>query len=151
MSLDVYLISDTPFERTPTSGIFLRENGSTREISREEWDRRNPGRELVVFRGEEETTTELYHRNITHNLREMAEAAGIYQELWRPDEIGITHAKQLIEPLTRGLLSLWAEQAKFEGYDPENGWGNYEGLVAFVIDYLRACVRFPDAKVEVSR
>lgn len=40
---------DTPVEREVCgSGIFVRENGATREITREEWDRRNPGREPVV-------------------------------------------------------------------------------------------------------
>lgn len=29
------------------SGIYVRENGATVEITREEWDRRNPGREPV--------------------------------------------------------------------------------------------------------
>lgn len=32
------------------SGIFVRENGRNIEITREEWDRRNPGREPVVFK-----------------------------------------------------------------------------------------------------
>ena len=40
--------------RTPKrgcgSGIFVRENGTNVEISREEWYRRNPGREPVVFK-----------------------------------------------------------------------------------------------------
>jgi hypothetical protein len=30
------------------SGIFIRENGAVQEISREEWDRRHPGREPYV-------------------------------------------------------------------------------------------------------
>jgi hypothetical protein len=34
------------------SGIFIREKGVTREISREEWDRRAKGIEPVVFRAD---------------------------------------------------------------------------------------------------
>lgn len=35
------------------SGIFVREFGATVEISREEWDRRNPRREPAVWLGED--------------------------------------------------------------------------------------------------
>jgi len=37
--------------------------------------------------------TSVYDANITHNLGAMAEAAGIYKHLWRPEEIGITKAQ----------------------------------------------------------
>lgn len=42
-------------ERGPSkigSGIFVRRNGTNVEISREEWDRMNPGREPVVYKPE---------------------------------------------------------------------------------------------------
>ncbi len=39
---------------SPGSGIFVRRLGTTVEISREEWDRLNPGREPVVVRSSEE-------------------------------------------------------------------------------------------------
>ena len=34
--------------------------------------------------------------NITHNLNKMADAVGLYEVLWKPDEIGITTASQMI-------------------------------------------------------
>jgi len=40
--------------------------------------------------------TTIFEANITHNLNRMAQAAGIYEALWCPDEIGITKAAQLI-------------------------------------------------------
>ena len=36
--------------------------------------------------GEEPHRTDLCDKNITHNLTEMADKAGIYKCLWRPDE-----------------------------------------------------------------
>ena len=146
MSLDVYLTDDEPTPRG--SGIFVRENGSTREISREEWDAKFPGCEPVVAHME---CKERYSANITHNLNTMADAAGIYKHLWRPDEIGVTHARQLIEPLTTGLAELRADAAKFRALNPPNGWGNYEWLVQFVADYLDACKANPQSAVHVSR
>ena len=53
---------------------------------------------------------EVYSRNITHNLNKMAEAAGIYTVLWRPDENGITKAHQCIEPLRTGLGNRWKSE-----------------------------------------
>ena len=95
--------------------------------------------------------TEVFGANITHNLTEMAREAGIYKHLWRPDEIGITKAVQLIEPLKAGLGILVLDPKRFKEFNPENGWGNYGGLVKFITKYLEACENNPDADINVSR
>ena len=94
---------------------------------------------------------QIYWANITHNLNKMASAAGIYEPLWRPDEIGITTASQLIPLLEAGLTKLKANPATYEEYNAENGWGMYEHFVPFVEKYLEACQQNPDATVRVSR
>lgn len=94
---------------------------------------------------------ELFSANITHNLGDMADAAGIYKACWRPEEIGITHARQLIEPLRAGLALLESDPARFKAYDSPNGWGLYVNFVPWVREYLEACESFPDAAVRVSR
>jgi hypothetical protein len=101
---------------------------------------------LIVVR-----PTEIYEDNITHNLGPMAAAAGIYECLWRPEEIGITKAAELIEPLSDGLERLKGEPAKYGALNPPNGWGSYEALVGFVERYLLACRESPEADVSVSR
>ena len=93
----------------------------------------------------------LFDYNITHNLNIMAEAAGIYYALWRPEEIGITTASQLIPLLEAGLELLRSDQKRFEKYNASNGWGMYEHLVKFVREYLDACREYPDALVCASR
>lgn len=95
--------------------------------------------------------TEVYWGNVTHNLGKMAAEAGIYQHLWRPDELGISKAVDLIAPLWEGLVLLKSDRERFEKFNPENGWGDYEGLVSFVENYLNACRENPDADVVVSR
>jgi hypothetical protein len=95
--------------------------------------------------------TEVYWANITHNLNKMAMEAGIYEALWRPEEIGIEKAEQLIEPLTVGLEKLKADPVYFEQFNASNGWGMYEHFVPFVEKYLEACKANPDANVMVSR
>lgn len=92
-----------------------------------------------------------YWANITHNLSQMAEAAGIYGALWSPKEIGITTAAQLVEPLTEGLAKLKANPKHFEQFNAANGWGLYEHFVPFVEKYLDACKNNPTARVRVSR
>lgn len=94
---------------------------------------------------------EVYWSNITHNLGEMAEAAGIYKHLWRPEEIGISKAKELIEPLTIGLEKMKADPPYFERYNASNGWGLYKNFVPWIQQYISACIENPEADVSVSR
>lgn len=93
----------------------------------------------------------VYSSNITHNLTKMAKEAGIYWHLWHPEDIGITKAHELIEPLTLGLATLKADPERFEKFNSPNGWGMYEHFVPFVEKYLNACIEHPDADVSVSR
>jgi hypothetical protein len=95
--------------------------------------------------------TEVYSANITHNLGLMAEEAGIYQPLWRPEELGIKTAAGLIEPLRAGLALLEQDPERFRAFNSPNGWGLYEHFVPFVRDYLNACEANPDAVVTVGR
>lgn len=181
MSLDVYLSVPGAANRREGTGIFIRENGATREITRTEWDERFPGREPVTMADSEESN-EVYSANITHNLGRMAAEAGIYEALWRPGELldpdkaarireqekahnyhgagGVfeierslpaVHGRDLIQPLRDGLEKLRARPEHFEQFNPENGWGDYDGLVQFTERYLAACEEYPDADVRVSR
>jgi hypothetical protein len=150
MSLDVYLISEEKVKRV-SSGIFIRENGCIKEISVEEWNNRFPNREPIKFSNKDTETNEVFHGNITHNLGEMAKEAGIYECLWRPDEVGIFLAKELIDPLRDSLHELKLNHEKYEKFNPKNGWGDYNGLVKFIEKYLDACYNYPDTKIEVSR
>ena len=152
MSLDVYLTLPQPVKVSAGSGIFVREGGQTVEISREEWNRRFPDREPVTFQREDEyETNEGYSANITHNLGRMAEEAGIYKHLWRPEEIGISKARQLIEPLSIGVALMKREPERFIALNPANGWGSYDGFVPWIERYIAACCEFPEAEVSVSR
>lgn len=148
MSLDVYLtVPGAKIEHS--AQIFVRENGSKRTISREEWDALSPGVEPVALK--ESTSECVYSANITHNLSRMASEAGLYDELWRPNEVGITTARQLIEPLAKGFALLTSDPARFEKFNAENGWGLHKNFVPFVGNYLKACVDNPDAIVSVWR
>jgi hypothetical protein len=100
--------------------------------------------------------TIVFDGNITHNLNKMADEADLYKILWRPDELwpnrkAMPTAADIIGPLEYGLARLKANPEKYRKLNPENGWGDYEGLVKFVEEYLTACRENPDATIEVSR
>jgi hypothetical protein len=140
MSLDVYLTR--PREEKPQALLaaeLLRTNGFD-EFATE-----------IECRHDCSEREYLCDLNVTHNLNRMAEAAGIYKHLWRPDEIEITKASQLIAPLQAGLQKLVADSDYYKRFNPENGWGSYDGFVRFVQAYLAACQENPTADVHVSR
>ncbi len=150
MSLDVYLNMPVYYDMPEKQGkIYIREDGENKEITQEEWDERFPDREPVLDMTM--NSYEVYWANVTHNLAPMAVQSGLYKPLWRPDEIGINKAKQLISPLREGLTILQRNPAKFKEFNPDNGWGDYEGLVNFVTNYLQACEEFPEADVSIWR
>ena len=152
MSLDVSLYIKSDEQIKQEEKIFIREGGSNKEISREEWDKRFPGQKpITVFHESEDGEQEVYSANITHNLDKMAEEAGIYKVLWRPDELTVGFASEIITALSEGLQRLKDAPEHFKKFNPENSWGTYEALVSFVEKYLKACVKYPHAKIEVSR
>ena len=147
MSLDVYLYTEEA--QVQLEQICVRREGRTIKISAEEWNALYPDREPVVLRAVE--TNCVFSANITHNLNKMAEQAGLYQLLWRPEELSYTTAKQLIAGLQFGLGILRGDPERFKPFNPENGWGTYEGLVEFTGEYLAACQKYPEATIGVSR
>lgn len=94
--------------------------------------------------------TSVYSANVTHNLAGMAREAGLYQCLWHPGDVGVTHARQLIEPLRAAIVAMLADPERFRRYNPANGWGDYEGFLAFCRRLADACEEYPDAEVEAS-
>jgi hypothetical protein len=116
-------------------------------------------------------SSEYFSVNITHNLGEMAEAAGIYDALWRPyrlcegyKDFGDDHeaeyefedsarptAEMVIPLLEKGLADLRARPSHFKQFNSPNGWGLYEHFVPFVEEVLEACKNMPKGLVETSR
>ena len=98
----------------------------------------------------ENQPVEVYTANITGNLTEMADAAGLFKLLWKPAELGHDKAKDLIDGLERGLKILKGDPAYFKEFNSKNGWGDYEDLLNFVRKYLDACKENPNTKIQIS-
>lgn len=99
----------------------------------------------------EEKEDYVYDRNITHNLNKMAIESGLYYALWRPEEINLSTAEQLIPYLEKGIKKLKSKPDYYKQFNSENGWGVYENLVEFTESYLEACKEYPKALIEISR
>ena len=103
--------------------------------------------------------TSVYSGNVTHNLGPMAREVkvgiggvlSLYDILWRPEEHGLYFACEISELLDEGWNILLSDPEKYKRYNPENGWGSYEGLCDFVYRYRNACWDNPEAEVSVSR
>jgi len=98
-----------------------------------------------------ERSDEISDFNITHNLGLMAEEAGIYGVVWRPEENGIESAGQLIKPLTDAIEAMKSDPERFKAHNPPNGWGNYDGFLAWLESYLEVCEVHPTASIRVQR
>lgn len=146
MSLDLYLISTKPIKRKIGSGIFIRENGQTKELSLDEARKRYP--DMIFSNAKEETTHIVFKDNITHNLGNMASACGLYDPMWHSEG---KQAKDVINGLRDGLNMLIGDKEEMMKYAPENGWGSYENLVQVARDFLSACEKYPNAKIDCSR
>ena len=112
----------------------------------------------------------IYHANITHNLGEMAQEAGIYYALWRPyminyeDCVWATQqeedeyeentevlAGEIIDIVERGLADMKERPDHYRQFDSPNGWGTYDRFVPWVEKYLAALKQFPDTIITASR
>lgn len=114
---------------------------------------------------------EVYSANITHNLGKMAEAAGIYEALWRPyqlkpgydipednydaeyeyEEANPVRAHEIIEIVEKGLEDMKAKPKHYEKFNSPNGWGMYHNFVPWIEEYLKALKEFPEAQVVCDR
>lgn len=152
MSLDLYIYSKTPVKHKGT-GVFVRVNGETKELTLEEIRKRFPDVNIAEYPEFETEDSTLWSRNITHNLTTMAQhvKAGkytLYQLLWHPEETNlvIKDEDKFCGYLTndyRITLMLASVNIKkyrksLQKYNPENGWGTYEQLVKFTDDLLEA-------------
>jgi hypothetical protein len=73
--------------------------------------------------------------------------------LWRPEEFypEPNIARDLIDPVRSGLTNLLSDPDHYRTFSPENGWGDYDGLVDFATRVLNVLERYPLANVYACR
>lgn len=142
MSLDIYLTTDN--ERR---AFMLVAADALEESGRQEFAA--GVREIAADAAFDDQC--VFESNITHNLGRMAEEAGFYHAVWRPEENGIERAGQIVEPLVRGIQLMKADPQRFRPLSAENNWGTYEQFLPWCVELLDACKKYPQAKVWASR
>lgn len=95
--------------------------------------------------------TEVFDANITHNLGRMASECGLYEVMWRPEEHDLTSCEKAIPVLEKGVAELADNRQKYEQFNPENGWGNYDGLLRIASQFLAACKENPTGTIKAWR
>ncbi len=136
MSLDLYILSTKPIKKTG-SGIYVRDQGKTRELkTKEEIQKWFPGSDVEI---KEYETTEIFDGNITHNLAEMASHVisgdyTLYTLLWEPFVCKVT--QEYIDCVKKGLEYLTLHEEDLKPYNPSNGWGSYETLLDFTRSFI---------------
>lgn len=155
MSLDIYIVQPEP-KVVRSTGIYVRDNGETRELSLEEAKAMYPDADIKVNTYE---TDEFWHGNITHNLNKMAMQCpsfdpdySLYNLLWRDEPINDLNPYFYIDRLISCLGNLENNPDYYKQFNPENGWGTYEQLVKFVKSFVIALIDMPNgSKIEYSR
>lgn len=94
--------------------------------------------------------------NVTHNLIDMAKAAGYYEKIWRADENEDGSFKELLAEdflpdVKDCLATLLADRIRYKTFDPSNGWGSYEGFCKWLQRLAVACIEHPKLQVRCSR
>lgn len=164
MSLDITLYAKK--EIVPRSpNIIIEENGEKRRLTIDELRNHYPTAYLYDYE-----LIEVFDANITHNLTEMADKAGIYEACWRPYQLHpeyvelndndleyefeqnhVMHAKDIIPILEKGYKDMLKRPEYYEKFDSPNGWGLYVNFLPWVKRYLDACKEYPEAEINTSR
>lgn len=106
--------------------------------------------ELDIYLKEIIQTT-VYSDSITHNVVPMAQKAGIYRMVWRPEEAGISVAKELIDPLEKAVKDMINNRGDYVALSPANSLVSYEEFLGFLVRLADNCKRNPQASVTASR
>lgn len=105
---------------------------------------------LSIYLREAHTDEMMFVGNITHNLIAMAKVCELYKPLWKPEELNITYARELIPYLSDGLSELVSKPDEYKQFNSTNGWGTYQGLIRFATDVYISCLDNPNLVIYVE-
>lgn len=92
--------------------------------------------------------TNIFSRNITHNVTPMWEKAGVYEALYESDG---KRAAEFVEALQKGVAHFRANYSEYQKLDSPNGWGLAKNALPWLEEVARAFEENPDAIIGVSR
>ncbi len=97
--------------------------------------------------------------NITHNMGEMARNIPVgdkwtwtlYDVMWHGDENNLINTNDITVFLQNAVRYMKKNKEELQKFNPENGWGDYDGLLKTVEDFLESCVEFPNCRIDFDR
>ena len=99
---------------------------------------------LVIDTGHEETEV-AYVGSYTYNVGDMyREALG-----FSLGELDGKNACDSLDILDKGIKDMQANPDKYKKMNPENGWGNYEGALEYLLNIRHQCHRYPKCTILV--
>lgn len=109
--------------------------------------------DFYIYPGVHESGSDQISFNVTHNLAPMADKAGLYRPLWRPEENypQPVLASDVYPAIVAGFNNLVTDPENYKDLNPKNGWGDYNILVDFTANVLSALRQYPLAVVEACR
>ncbi len=143
MSLDL-TIKTNKLIRHVSTGVYIREDGCTKELKTiDDVKKHFPNKDISHICEQVYYDDELWTKNITHNLSEMAEHVIINDQinlcdlLWKPKDNGFDIVTQIyIDYISNALRILKSKKKELEKFNPKNNWGNYDLLLDFVNEYM---------------
>lgn len=88
----------------------------------------------------------------SHNVAEIAKAAGIHSQLWRGENHPeIQRCCHLVEPLDKAIVFIIKNRTDLLHLNPENGWGSVDSFLQFLVDLRASCQLHRRKKFIVSR
>ena len=149
MSLDISIKANIPVVKNGT-GIFIRENGKTKELTIEEANANG-----FYVNDNQYVSEYAWTGNITHNLGKMASNVTpdgkpytLYSLLWGGK---YKSCRDLISKLHACILYMLMNKEELKKYNPPNGWGTYEQLLEFTKEFQMACIDNKDCKIEIDK
>jgi len=87
--------------------------------------------------------------NMSNNVSALiARKAGIFDELFFPKRNGIKYANQIINQLQAGIEYIEMFPDEFNAIDEKHGYGLIKEFVGYIKEYIEACKKYPDYKIE---
>lgn len=97
--------------------------------------------------GYDRNTETRFNSNITHNMTKMAMnipiditldginyVGTLYDFVWRPEENNACNTNKLKDILSAGISYMIQNRLDLLKYNPENGWGSYDGFLHWLIN-----------------
>jgi hypothetical protein len=104
-----------------------------------------PGR-VTKLRSRNRVVVACDNGNMTSNVAPMWRLAGADLA-----EFHGQYAGNVLHLLDKAIADMAANPDKYTPLNPSNGWGDYDGCLAFLRELRAEFVRHPQAKVQVSR